>query len=583
MFSIQLCPKSDESLASYLVRLSLENGISILTLWNKSRKQGMPNPQREDLHLIDTLPNSVLDIERLSFLCSVPASTLYKGTFNNLYLVFNYDGIAETSRYLKGIIRSEIHFCPDCLSEKPYIRSLWRIDGITCCTKHSRYLQECCQHCGHSINVNQLFNSSICPHCYGDLSSGGLKRQVSTDVMIAQEWSSMAWAELIYDSSLPPTNEKELGLKLLYVVNRKDPVYNRFKIKSALNSYNLRLDSILQCTRGTLKQRRKLHLNKILKILFDHNISISEFLNISIPMSFKRSVIKDNSKKFKIVCLSPWCVSYGTDRSIVKTGTLSKNYKDGSYLKRHVACLDCGCEYGFDKDGEVKEKSYFAKGYRFLQRFKPLSLAEFQRTSGFSLNACGRIVAYLHVRGLYDFRPVTVNEELLTSFAEGVSKNMRISDIQKWSCWNDKFHYLIHRLHPDIMRRLIQQKRPAKDRLPKLECWGKLVQYCDEYLSADVTITIESIALKIGITSATISKWGYTPYIKEMKEEQKKFRLEKRKDEWYKKIDDLCAQNINNKVLSKDVYKHLKVKQSYLCGIAPEVNEYIRSCRAEIS
>lgn len=46
-------------------------------------------------------------------------------------------------------------------------------------------------------------------------------------------------------------------------------------------------------------------------------------------------------------------------------------------------------------------------------------------------------------------------------------------------------------------------------------------------------------------------------------------------------IDEVFANNISTKILSKDIYKQLNVKQSYLCALAPEINEYIRSCREE--
>lgn len=390
-------------------------------------------------------------------------------------------------------------------------------------------MQECCQHCGQAVSVDQIFDPSVCPHCYEDLSESIYEQNVSDSVLIKQERLALAWINLIKDHSLSLKEDKEIGLRLLFIVNNKKPMYHRTDLERALASYNLRLDYILQFIRGTLKPHRKIHLNKILNILCDQNISLAEFTNIVVPDIFRDSVIKSKLRKAEIVCLAPWCISYMSDKSIVKTGTLSKVYEDGTYLKGHVACLDCGCEYGLDREGKVKEKSYYAQGYRFLQGVKPSSLAEFQRTSGFTLNACWRINIYFQARGLFNdnLDQVKVDEKLLGTFAEGLNNNFRLTDIQKWPCWESKNHYLIHRLHPDIMRRLIQLKRPAIERLSKHECWKKIIQCCEEFLLTDVTITIENIAGGIGITSATLSKWGYTIYIKEMKEKQKILRLEK--------------------------------------------------------
>ncbi|WP_198022994.1 TniQ family protein [Paenibacillus zanthoxyli] len=577
MFSVQFRPKLDESLSSYLIRLAMENGISILTLWNKCRKQEMTHIQRADLNLIDTLPNSVLEIEKLTHFCGISNDELYNSTFHNLHRVFYCEGTAEKSRFLKGMIRREIHYCPICLREDAYIRSLWRINGVSSCVKHSCYLLQNCGKCGLPIDVNNLFNPSICPNCYSELSEEVGEYVENIDILKQQQWLSLAWEELLYNRYLSLVHEQECGMKLLYILNGSKPMYDRTYLKGTLEAYSVRLDTILQYARGTLKQRRKLHLNLILKVLFDYNISISDFFEIKIPESFKKSVIATTAKKQAIVCLSPWCSSYGTANALVKTGTLSKVYKDGSYLKTHMACLDCGCEYAYDREGQVKEKSYFADGYRFIQESKPLSLAEFQRNSGYPLNACIRIAAYFNARDLWDFRSVAVDEKLLASFATAVSKNISLTDIQNWPCWKEKYHYLIHRLHPKVMREIILLKRPAKERLPKLDYWEKLIQCCEANMLKDVTITIGGVSSQIGVTPKTLAKWGYVSYVKEMKEKQRGLRLERRRKMLYEKIDDYFKMHSENKIFSKDVYNFIGVRQSYLCGIIPEINDYVKS------
>jgi len=171
MFQVKFPPSPGESLTSYMSRISFENGISILSLWNDIKKVGSPNPQRPDLSLIDLLPDSVLDVGQLSMLTGVPGRQLLRGTFNNIFHLFNNGGQSAKSRFVKGILRSEVHYCPQCLLEDPSIDLLWRVNDIYCCVKHSCLLQQACLHCKHPILVNNLATPGVCPSCFEELGA----------------------------------------------------------------------------------------------------------------------------------------------------------------------------------------------------------------------------------------------------------------------------------------------------------------------------------------------------------------------------------------------------------------------------
>lgn len=303
---------------------------------------------------------------------------------------------------------------------------------------------------------------------------------------------------------------------------------------------------------------------------------ISEFYDLVVPPNFKKSILNLlPSEKYTLTCMSPWCKSYGTTDNLVKTATPYKKTNSGMFIHRQ-ACLDCGCEFAYNGEQFV-EMNYFHVGYTYLERFKstPYNLTEFSRISGLDRSSCKRIMSYFHVRNLFDMQVATIKRDLINMMVESIKAGARVSDLQALPYWTNELHFLIHRYHPMVMEELILVRRTAKERLPKEDFYKTIKNTCEKCLQSDITITIRNIAKMVGTTTATINKWGYSSYIIEMKKNQYVIRLELKKNYWISKVNQYLNENVGIKIYSKDLYEHINVRQSYLHGIAPEVNEYI--------
>lgn len=137
LFPIRTKSLSGESLWSFLIRLSLRNGISILSLLNSIRNWDKRYVQKADWGLLDFSPESMLDFERLSQLSGNSAEDLLTMTFHNILVAFGCGGDAQRSRFMSGMLSDYYQFCPQCLKENiPYHRLLWRLKNITGCITH---------------------------------------------------------------------------------------------------------------------------------------------------------------------------------------------------------------------------------------------------------------------------------------------------------------------------------------------------------------------------------------------------------------------------------------------------------------
>ena len=151
-------PKDDESLMSYIIRLTEQNGYTSPTWIIKkaelasaiSKHCSFVFGKPEQLRLLSNLTgSSISDLASAAY----PRVDKYFPTLQMFFdLAVNYYSIRLT--YPK--------ICSLCLSEDPYCRRIWDIAGVTTCPKHKCLLIDECPNCMRRITWvrNRV---SVCP------------------------------------------------------------------------------------------------------------------------------------------------------------------------------------------------------------------------------------------------------------------------------------------------------------------------------------------------------------------------------------------------------------------------------------
>ncbi|KQX67239.1 TniQ family protein [Paenibacillus sp. Root444D2] len=586
MFSVRLQPKLGESLSSFLLRFAKANGTSLLTLWKKVKNNDFVNPQKADIPLIDFAPLNSIYIQTLSQITNVACEKLLGMTFYFVLKKFSHSNELVHSRFLRGVIREYLHYCPQCLNEKkPYLRIEWKVDGINCCTRHHIRLLDSCKSCGNQIKLSAVEEISICPICYSSFGSDKYDDKVTEEDLDKQEWLLKTWRELFTNNNkhLSPS---EVAIKLLFIMNGKQPNYNIDVIEQKFDKLGVQASSLMQYARKTLSQTRSVHIHLLLKILYINKLDLTTFFEIEIPSDFRNSIIPNKINKLEnAICLSPWCKSYMKNDSIVKTGTSSKKRKSGEKLLNHIACLDCGCRFAYKETGELQEKDYFVQGYNILTGIQSdeFSLAELSRRTGLHISVSRRIVAYFQVRGVFknnsDNKEV-VDNTLLYEFKDSITNDVDLETIEKWECWVSTTQYLLHRYHPAVMKELILHKWPVPERrIDRGKIQDEMLSICNELINSEQSITIGIVSEKLRVTPNTLRKWGLEKYIHEMKNIQQTVKINKLKSIWHSLIDNFFNSRVGQRVLSEDVYDYIKASPPYIRKVAPELTAYINQLR----
>lgn len=85
----------------------------------------------------------------------------------------------------------------------------------------------------------------------------------------------------------------------------------------------------------------------------------------------------------------------------------------------------------------------------------------------------------------------------------------------------------------------------------------------------------------MGISGNTLRKWGFNDQIKTFKKRQADLKKIKLNELLVIKVNRYFEEFKDEKILSMNVYRKIGVRQSYLCKVAPEINEYIRRSRED--
>lgn len=573
-------PFPGESITSYLFRLKDGNGAAGLRIFNlfTSRNKHI---QSTDLLTLDIFPKSFIDVDKLSIATGCSNDLLLKTTFFPVLKTFRVDDEIEHSRFISGMLSNEYRFCPYCLKEKSYYRLLWRIADISICADHGCKLLNSCGACGKHILLSNMYKTHLfeylCPFCNSYLCNSKAS-PANANELKKNKWTMKAWTSLL--TSPICIDSKELAIRLLYVIGNFESAFYRESFSSSIPNKIL-LASLLQHARGSLSQDRTLHLSFVLQTLYQHGVSIEEFLKLEIPQSFRTSLQYNFGRKVeRFMCQAPWCQGYQVPGSLIKTGTSVKKMNTGEKLSYYMACQKCGCEYAIQDSGQIVERTYFIEGYRKLSTIsgRGSSIKALAREINITEEKIRRLLAYFNNQNLFQgfYQALQPNGKLLTAVIAAIKNGVTIKEIQSWECWKNDFHFLVYRFHPLTMRALLTLKRP---RFNKRENDNKYVhqvrEILEKMLDGDKNISISAVSRQLNVVPETLRHWGCNTYIAQMKEIQMKQRLENFKMRVYRQVDVYLQNRLDQIITSNELYNHLGVKRTVLWRNAPELTAYI--------
>lgn len=146
-------PYSDESLASYIIRLTESNYYSdtnwifqMSGLKKKTRYANLFIKNKDDLSglsLIADVSESILWSMAFS-----PVHQIHQGRINNIEV---FGGVLPK----KALHKNTVKFCPICLESLPYYRLIWDLAFIKICPLHECLLIDKCPQCSNVIKWNR--------------------------------------------------------------------------------------------------------------------------------------------------------------------------------------------------------------------------------------------------------------------------------------------------------------------------------------------------------------------------------------------------------------------------------------------
>jgi hypothetical protein len=162
-------PYEDESLESYLLRLSSANFLESYQLLSGSIREGLWENDRDAAGAFPLassqvnvyhakqsssfrirairLVESLTDLERLPLLKLAILNSSDK--YGNGLSAVVRNGVFTPRCFLRS---DGIPVCPHCLAESSYIRQHWHFLHYSACVEHERILLECCPACNATLN-----------------------------------------------------------------------------------------------------------------------------------------------------------------------------------------------------------------------------------------------------------------------------------------------------------------------------------------------------------------------------------------------------------------------------------------------
>ncbi|KMZ40805.1 MULTISPECIES: hypothetical protein [Bacillales] len=159
------------------------------------------------------------------------------------------------------------------------------------------------------------------------------------------------------------------------------------------------------------KTKKNLAYSYVLNVLRENQFGIDDLLGLKLPQAFIDSVLMPSRlKKDTVACKAPWCSKFGVEGALIQTGTSFKRKMNDKIQSYYLACLICGCEYAFNAENQIEERTYFIKGYHLMKSSlsEGDSIYSISQKTDLSLDQVKRCIAYFYSRG-YKFLELDVS------------------------------------------------------------------------------------------------------------------------------------------------------------------------------
>ncbi|WP_181150826.1 TniQ family protein [Paenibacillus sp. PCH8] len=565
MYLIRLRPYQSESLLSYLNRTASVNKVCLIDLL-KDVKNKNYTLRTDRIDLVDLYPNVVLDLNRLSKHTQLQHEEILQLTFYYPHFKFSHSDVDSHSRLMKGIVRKQPFYCPQCLLDHNYIRIFWKLNDMDICLEHKCYLISICTSCKSPINYYKLDYRNCCSWCSTFLGYSSSVAVNDSSLIAKQQWLFTQWSKLLNNGQANYTPE-EVAQKIAFLIHEK---YKDIILREACENVNIDYQELMQTARDTQTIKKSIHLSKVLNLISRLHVDLEVFLSIQPTKEFISKFIKDKKDiDFNdSSCIAPWCSYYQRRRQLRETGTNYKKLKDGSVQKRYLFCPHCGCTYFFNASGKQVERDGFLKGYYELKE------KEFKESGTPNLKI---IEAYFRTR-LTSHYEVLIDDNLLKRFINAIENYIGLNQIKEWKCWVSDDEYLMYRYHIDILIIKNLMRRKLESRIDYDKKFIELVKVLEQFKSNNRTLNLSKISKAINLSSSTLRSWdkGYSAYVN-LKKQQKAEHLEQWIEDIYTSINTFLSTNNEKMILMKDIYSFIGIRQSYLLKVAPEITNYIKT------
>lgn len=580
-FTIRPKPQEGESLSGYIIRIS---EVNCTKFWSVMAYLGIKSGY---VYNLDTSPQKVVSISKLSNLLGIDEESILKMTFRNLFNKFYSNIITDDNQFRNAvsdeIISNKRRYCVSCLRESGYYKLLWQVKEIDMCSIHFTKLQSICSFCGTEQSfITSTLGTSLCFKCKNDISiqeESIIQDQdrINEQLKVIDDWLFLLSEKFAVDNSLCGYNRGEfLTIASLYVSQMMGEVFDRGKI-SYFTSYEITdfLAFIFNLDGGVC-----VSLNRLLKLSRSFEVDLNRLFSLDIPETYIDSLNVYRSKYENItlgVCLAPWCNSYKSNKSLITIDSrkVVKNY----YLC--CICKECFTKYGYNRNtGDWENGDGFIdllwnKVLPSLNSLETLGNIEskYKINKYWIRNAIGYAANYklLNEELLEKYEMKNIPNDIISCFnilykLEG-SMRQNAREYFKWN--THKFYYYLNM--KEVQYYLIFEKNmffrkysDFDDRKGKLK--KKFKEILEYYIEIDKDIALKNLEKDLGCSENTIYNYGLRNImydaIKKQKEIRKALKNENiinRIEEYFEKIDLL-----DDLLTITKVYKDLNLNKRNL-------------------